>query len=523
MGNLCAPRLRKHARQCCGVSRTLCCGPGRRRTNDLRRKLKDVDEADDIETAQKSGALNLSYDMLEVAFAPGTQVWFTTQAHKAGGIVTEVCYQHIYGDDFFRASVEVLVSDGDNIKEDEKTVIVPFYLGHTDASQLPLHRMTPSLLAELTKRGEKFRQVALGAHHMQYDGLAFMNWGCCPRMDEIGKDQRGLQTFRAEGRVMVDAAGFARFNGNYGDDDGHMAHRRRWLGDTGEIDNGAGKPSLAQIPDEDLWRTWPTVKGFSFFAKRWGEFFVEALEPIKYRIEAVQSLVMDGDRKKMVLAMVKHAHSSFSDVVEGKGGGCIFLLHGPPGVGKTLTAEATSEVLRKPLYSLTVGELGSSVESMEKRLRDTLELAELWDAILLIDECDIFLERRDSANVQRNAMTGIFLRLLEYHRGVLFMTSNRIDSFDPALYSRITVSLHYPSLDFAARVQVWQNMLSAAGLNASKFDVETLAKEPANGRQIKNAVRFAQVVAQSEEAAVVTTEHCCLASRMAREFNPADA
>merc|ERR1711990_752453 len=170
--------------------------------------------------------------------------------------------------------------------------------------------------------------------------------------------------------------------------------------------------------------------------------FVEALEPIQYRTEAVHSLVMDGDRKKMVLAMVKHAHSSFSDVIEGKGGGCIFLLHGPPGVGKTLTAEVTSEVLRRPLYSLTVGELGSSAESMEKRLRDTLELAELWDAVLLIDECDICLERRDSANVQRNAMTGIFLRLLEYHRGVLFLTSNRIDSFDPALYSRITVSLH---------------------------------------------------------------------------------
>merc|ERR550514_578526 len=176
----------------------------------------------------------------------------------------------------------------------------------------------------------------------------------------------------------------------------------------------------------------------------------------------------------MVQALVEHAHESFTDVVEGKGSGCVFLLHGPPGVGKTLTAEATAEKMQKPLYAITVGELGSSVESMEARLKSTLELAKLWDAVLLIDECDIFLERRDK-DVTRNAMTGIFLRLLEYHQGVLFLTSNRIKSFDPALNSRITVALHYPALDDKTRAKVWHSMLSAAGLNSADFDVDSLA------------------------------------------------
>merc|ERR1712187_492754 len=226
---------------------------------------------------------------------------------------------------------------------------------------------------------------------------------------------------------------------------------------------------------------------------------------------------MDDERKEMVLALVEHAHSSFQDIVDEKGGGCVFLLHGPPGVGKTLTAEANAEKMQRPPYSITVGELGSSVESMEARLKFTLELTRIWDAVLLIDECDIFLERRDT-DVRRNAMTGIFLRLLEYHQGILFLTSNRIKHFDPALNSSITEALHYPSLDQKTRSQVWRAMLSAAGGDTSSIDCDTLAVDQANGRQIKNAVRFAQVMARRKREPLTQT-HCQLAAKLAQEFH----
>merc|ERR1712146_155976 len=118
-------------------------------------------------------------------------------------------------------------------------------------------------------------------------------------------------------------------------------------------------------------------------------------------------------------------------------------------------------------------------------------------------------------------MTGIFLRLLEYHQGILFLTSNRIKAFDPALYSRITVALHYPSLDQQTRAEVWRSMLKAAGLSPEDFHVDSLAADIANGRQIKNAVRFAQVMARRHGRAVAQ-EDCELASKLAREFHGDD-
>jgi len=85
--------------------------------------------------------------------------------------------------------------------------------------------------------------------------------------------------------------------------------------------------------------------------------------------------VLSDDRKHLITSLVQNYQGTFKDIVNGKGGGCIFLLHGQPGTGKTLTAEAVSELLHKPLYSVTVGELGTSVVELEDRLKKILEVA----------------------------------------------------------------------------------------------------------------------------------------------------
>jgi len=100
-------------------------------------------------------------------------------------------------------------------------------------------------------------------------------------------------------------------------------------------------------------------------------------------------------------------------------------------------------------------------------------------------------------------MVGIFLRLLEYHQGVLFLTTNRVQEFDKAFHSRISVALKYSELDATAREQVWRNFLEKAELLS--LDPVPLSKYELNGRQIRSTIRLAQAIARDEGVPVAMT------------------
>ena len=172
--------------------------------------------------------------------------------------------------------------------------------------------------------------------------------------------------------------------------------------------------------------------------------------------------------------------------------------------GKTLTAEAISEMLHRPLYSISIGQLGTSPEALEEKLGEILDLCQRWDALILLDEADIFLEKRSKeSSLERNAMCSVMLRLVEYFKGVLFLTSNRVDSLDPAFKTRITLALQYEALNEEAREKVWSNLLDASGQNplveSGTLDVKALARSKLNGREIKNCICLALALAAEDE------------------------
>ncbi len=147
-----------------------------------------------------------------------------------------------------------------------------------------------------------------------------------------------------------------------------------------------------------------------------------------------------------------------------------------------------------------MGTLGTTAEDLERRLTEILKLSAKWDAILLLDEADSFLEKRSStSSLERNAMVSVMLQLVEYFTGILFLTSNRMDSLDPAFQTRITLSLPYHALTEEGREKVWENLLHRSGIIGEGIDTRELAKHPLNGREIKNALRMALALAAEED------------------------
>ncbi len=93
---------------------------------------------------------------------------------------------------------------------------------------------------------------------------------------------------------------------------------------------------------------------------------------------------------------------------------------------------------------------------------------------------------------------------MEYYRGILFLTTNRVKTFDEAFLSRIHVALHFQELTKEARMQVWRAFLAKAGVTVGQSAIddrqfEQLAERNINGRQIKNATRTAKSLAASHD------------------------
>ncbi|KAF3901609.1 hypothetical protein ABW21_db0205046 [Orbilia brochopaga] len=237
---------------------------------------------------------------------------------------------------------------------------------------------------------------------------------------------------------------------------------------------------------------------------------------------AFDQLVLPGGHKKMVKSLVAQhfrdkeaatAQTEQADVVRGKGKGLIILLHGAPGVGKTTTAEGIAELFKKPLFQITCGDLGTTASEVEKALETHFALASRWGCILLLDEADVFLAARTSQDFIRNGLVAVFLRVLEYYSGILFLTTNRIGTFDEAFASRIHISLHYPQLDLESTLAVFRLNFKLIRKRFAKKKREIDIKEQEildyaqdywekndktrwNGRQIRNACQTALALAE---------------------------
>lgn len=297
------------------------------------------------------------------------------------------------------------------------------------------------------------------------------------------------------------------------------------------------KTEYESLTTEDFMICDFQIPGFSLLDKRWCWFSVDFIEPVAFNSGAFKTLLLPERQKSIIHALVKnHGSDDFDDMIKGKGKGLNFVLYGEPGVGKTFTAESVADDVQRPLYALNSGELGVEPESVGSTLRDTLKLAEHWDAIVLIDEADVFLEQRSIHDLKRNSLvscklTGIrqremlisivFLRTLEYYEGILFLTTNRLTTFDQAFKSRIHLALRYSPLNQDRRKELWKFFIQRTSKDVLQSwpdsVLDNMSEVDLNGRQIKNTVRTAMTLAQSTNS-TLKREHIEIVLETIREF-----
>lgn len=188
-------------------------------------------------------------------------------------------------------------------------------------------------------------------------------------------------------------------------------------------------------------------------------------------------------------------------------------------MGKTATAEAVAMENNRPLFTITCGDLGLTPSEVETSLNYIFRLAHKWECVLLLDEADVFLSQRSRFDLKRNALVSVFLRVLEYYNGLLFLTTNRVGTIDEAFKSRIHLSLYYPPLNKIQTREIFRlNVLKLRQIEQQKssltdkpqliidekdiiqFAEEHFDKNHAsggcwNGRQIRNSFQIASSLA----------------------------
>jgi hypothetical protein len=466
----------------------------------------------------------MTYEHLWTLFQPGATVFARQDGQETAMTLVETKYGvDCNGVPCFWLTCKYVDWDGAKFGSNKINLSISVYTGTRAITSLRVypiefHPEGEAIRARLIERGAKAETLA-GPNYRAYQGVAW-------RQGQFGNKDK----YNVKGRIVIDTYGWNRFNpaqaiyvtplnqkdptpppppGQY--DEGEEEECQEF-----EDEDDSGMPIDGAFADEDDAAKHPPLtteqklicspllRGYSLKNKLWLNFFVNCVKDIEWQTDAFDRLVLPKNQKELILGFTESQRKfrdTFDDVIEGKGKGMIILLCGPPGVGKTLTSESVAEEMKVPLYMMSAGDLGFDPRKVESKLQDILEMCSRWNAVLLLDEADVFLEQRSLHELERNKLVSIFLRVLEYYEGTMFLTTNRVQTFDPAFQSRIHISLDYPGLTIDSRKTVWKNFLDSSSQKHTidKAQLVELARMDLNGRQIKNILKIARLLASRKE------------------------
>lgn len=214
-----------------------------------------------------------------------------------------------------------------------------------------------------------------------------------------------------------------------------------------------------------------------------------------YDTHLADKLVLPPELKALVTLLIEHREGGFQDIVKGKGGGAVVMLAGPPGTGKTLTAEVYAETEQRALYSVQCSQLGTTPEELEGELLKCFSRCARWNAVMLLDEADVYVHRRGES-LDQNAIVGVFLRVLEYQAAVLFLTTNRPEDVDDAIASRCVARLTYAIPSPGDQAKIWKILTQTSGASLKDAEIAKIVKASPTltGRDVKNLLKLAMLM-----------------------------
>uniref|UniRef100_A0A6C0EAS2 ATPase AAA-type core domain-containing protein n=1 Tax=viral metagenome TaxID=1070528 RepID=A0A6C0EAS2_9ZZZZ len=458
---------------------------------------------------------NLSHDVLVNYFTIGEEVYIVTDKHDFGAKITDISMK-AYG---YRAVTQLEITYSTIVYNDcpctkTKKHYVPFYIGVKDVDTLSIRKMTDDIRDKLTKRTERFMNIIsdMKVKYVNYNGKF-----------KLKVSKKSLNMI-INSRIILDHSLYV---------ENHPPKAANTLSNSEDINK--------LLPIEDFTKDMyfmmqPRVHGHSLTDKNFGTFHIDNISPINFSTNAFDMLVHQEKEKQLIRSLVENVNGTFTDIIENKNGGVIILLYGSPGTGKTYTCQSLSDATKTPLYEISSGEINlTSPEALEKNLIDIFKKTDRWNANLLIDEADVFLEKRCVNDLSRNILVSIFLKYLERFNGVMFLTTNIPSCIDPAFKSRISACIKFDKLDRRSLYLIWNNLLTASKVkesvmnleNTFENDMENINSYPdtyhrllcklstfnMNGREIKTSIRNAQCIAKSKKTDV-TLEDLLLSSEV---------
>lgn len=268
-----------------------------------------------------------------------------------------------------------------------------------------------------------------------------------------------------------------------------------------------GPEKLLALPE------WPLVRVFNLNTHDYVWLHADYLAPYKYNKSLKDKLILPKSHRDLLDVLTTNVEAFSGDIIDGKTAGNVILCKGIPGVGKTLTAEVYSEIIERPLYLLHSGSLGTTAKEIEENLRTVFSRSERWGCVLLLDEADVFIVRRND-NIEQNAIVAEFLRTMEYFNGLLFMTTNRPHDIDEAIISRCAAIINYEAPTKGDASKIWQVIATQYGYTLSETLLSQLLDtfEGITPRDIKMLLRLALRVSadKSTEPDMDTFRQCAM-------------